>query len=94
MVDRGDTNLYGPFKAVPMQEVVAEITPDGAGDADLMVWWGDADQPTSIACHPYSSTSQERCPLTVPAQETSFRVSVKGYTDAGYNLKVTYAEPD
>ena len=58
------------------------------------MWWGDADQPTSTACRPYSSTSQERCSLTVPAQETRFRVGVQGYTAAGYNLKVTCAEPD
>jgi len=69
------------------------VTMTGSGDPDLYVRWGSAPTTSSYNCRPYIDGPSESCSMTVPAGETKAYIGVNGFTDASFDLSVTYSSP-
>jgi len=79
---------YPALAVVPGSHVRAVMT--GTGDADLYLRFGAAPTLTTFDCRPYTSTANETCDLVVPQGVTTAQLMVVGYTQASYQLDVTY----
>lgn len=94
-VNKGEMKRYGPFNAKPGTTIVAKITPSGTtgGDADLYIRLGAQPEPKAgrYNCRPYLSGSKETCELTARQPPRNVvHAAVHGYTDASYELTVTF----
>jgi len=77
---------HHPAMAVSAGETFT-ATMTGTNDADLYVRFGAQPTATTFECRPYTTSSDERCELQVPAGATEAYVSVRGYaTSSDYSL--------
>lgn len=70
-----------------------QVVMTGTGDPDLYVRFGSAPTTSSYACRPYRSGASEECRLTVPANETTAFVMVRGYAAGTFSLQVMSTRP-
>ncbi|MGE0791206.1 MAG: pre-peptidase C-terminal domain-containing protein [Sandaracinaceae bacterium] len=69
------------------------VSMTGTGDADLYVRFGAAPTTSLYDCRPYRSDANETCTLTVPSGVSTAYITVRGYTDASFNLTASWTEP-
>ncbi len=89
--DRGQTHRFGPFRVAAGS--VLKVSMTGTGDPDLYVKWGAKPTLSSWDCRPYLGRADEECELTVPRDETSAYVTVRGFIDSTYRLTLDWVEP-
>jgi len=82
---------YGGYTVKPGTTFTVQMT--GTGDPDLYVRWGAAPTVTQFSCRPYLDGATETCSLTVPANQTSAHLMVRGYTAATFSLAITWTAP-
>jgi serine protease len=93
-VTKGGQKFYGPFTVVA--NTVFEVSIGGAaasGDADLYLRFGAQPTVTQYDCRPFTEGSVEVCSGTVPASATKAFVTVRGYEQGTYDVKVTRVQP-
>ncbi len=90
--NQGQTHRFGPYDVVPGSTFKVALT--GSGDPDLYVRWGEKPTLSQYNCRPYLGGGiEEDCELTVPEDETSVFVTVRGFTDATYQVTVDWRAP-
>ena len=87
-VARGQSVRYQPLDLAPGS--VLDVALTGTGDADLYIQLGAAPTTRSFACRPFLDSSNESCRLQIPSAGASAYIVVRGYTDASYQLVVSY----
>jgi len=85
------TKSYGGYTVKPGTTFTVTMT--GTGDPDLYVRFGSTPTVNAFSCRPYLDGPNETCSLTVPGNQTSAFVMVRGYTAATYNLAISWTAP-
>ena len=92
-VASGEWIHKGPYTIEPGAEVAIEML-GTQGDADLYVRVGETPTENDYDCRPYKPHSNESCDLTASEGQTELFVSVRGYSDAEFEVEVQITDAD
>lgn len=90
-VAQGQWVHYEALAVVPGTTFTVDMT--GTGDPDLYVRWGATPSLYRYDCRPYLDGADERCELTVPSDESSAFISIRGYRAGTYTIEASWTEP-